>query len=310
MNQQQLESVLGALPGGRRTLFPYFKDRYALVLLSYAVGAGKTIRAVKESAFGGLLDKPLLKAATGNLPDGRLTAERLACIWPCQPEYYRLTLGTWGPDKGYWNQAWYQVSRPGKNLVVQLNFSAKHNRPFLDLIRPEGHHPFAWHGHPIATNGEHTMAWARLDIEPEAGEALIEEVQTDWIRAARLAQRVLADLRRRPVGRGGGGLDDLQQYVEEVLEPHIRMWDEAVLTAALWFLREKLGIRRIYYHTYEGGRRLKGMPNEKPPRSIYSKLPRRFCFRETEAVPSFLLRHRRVRKQRDRGGLRFFVFEC
>ncbi|MEM6335100.1 MAG: hypothetical protein AAF752_00940, partial [Bacteroidota bacterium] len=62
---------------------------------------------------------------------------------------------------------------------------------------------------------------------------------------------------------------------------------------------------RIYFHTDAGGRQLKPMAN--PPRSLYSRLPRRFCFTETETAPTFLrsTRHRRLR-QRLRGA-RFFV---
>ena len=74
---------------------------------------------------------------------------------------------------------------------------------------------------------------------------------------------------------------------------------EAMLAAAIWFLRAGLGIHRVYMHTYEMGWRMKDMWwGGKGPRSIYSRLPRRFCFRETRHAPWFLRcdKSRRIRR--------------
>ena len=101
----------------------------------------------------------------------------------------------------------------------------------------------------------------------------------------------------------------LFRYVDEVLQPHIAVWDEAMLTATLRFLREDLGIRRIFYHTFDGGNRIKALRSGMPPRSLYTRLPRRFCFRKTAEVPSFLMAQRRVRKEVQKGGVRFFLLE-
>ena len=51
MDQADIDEIIACLPTGR-TLFPYFKDRYTLMLLSYFVGAGKPMRAIKQSPFG------------------------------------------------------------------------------------------------------------------------------------------------------------------------------------------------------------------------------------------------------------------
>lgn len=315
MEQAHIDEIIGCLPKGR-TLFPYFKDRYALLLLSYFVDGGKPMRAIKQSRFRGLLDKPLLKNTTRTLPGARLTPDVLGAVWPETHEVYRLTLGTWGPWSN-WKQDWYQTSRPGKNLVLQLNFSSKHNRAYRWLIQPNHVHPFEWRGHPVSRTAL-TLAWARLDVDLDAGVALIEEIQNDWIREALWYKRLLEPrsgaserLRRRVLVRCFGEADAarLHIYVEHVLRPHVRLWDEAMLAATLWFLRDELGIRRIFFHTFDAGLRLKGMRHDRPPRSLYSRLPRRFCFEETDDVPAFLMAHRRVRKEVRKGGIRFYVLD-
>jgi hypothetical protein len=55
------------------------------------------------------------------------------------------------------------------------------------------------HGHPIAPKPKHTMAWVRIDIAPDLSHALIEEIQTDWLRQARYQNtwRTRRDLRSR-----------------------------------------------------------------------------------------------------------------
>ena len=58
-----------------------------------------------------------------------------------------------------------------------------------------------------------------------------------------------------------------------------------MLCAALRFIVHGLGLRTIYYHSPVSGTRLKRMKDA--PVSIYTALPRRFCFERTTAVPSF-----------------------
>ena len=292
MEQHEINQIVAELPKGR-TLFPYFKDQYALRLLSTFVGESTDVRTIKRSRFAGLLDKPILKNFLAQHGHDTITQDDLACIWPCEPEYYRLSLGIWG-DSGYWGQYWQQTSRPGKNLVLQLNFPNKHNVVYQrEIFQRQKQHPFRWSSHPVHRGDEYTLAWARLDIDPVHGIALIEEIQTDWIRSAKVRSRTQPDVRR---------------YIEQALQTHLGMWDEAMLSATLWFLRRELGITQVYYHTVESGLRLKGFgPDEsQPPRSLYSKLPRRFCFTKTPNLPDFLLRHRRVRREVRKGELRMY----
>ena len=70
-----------------------------------------------------------------------------------------------------------------------------------------------------------------------------------------------------------------------------------MLAATLWFLYVELGIQRIYYHAYESGCVLKHINSTKPPRSLYTELPRKFCFEKTTQAPEFLLQDKRFYKR-------------
>ena len=264
MQAEEIEAIKAGVPPFRRTLH-YFKDRFALMLLSYAVGRGKAIRRLKQTPFAGLLRKPIVRRVCAGLGGGRLTTHALASVWPDGAATFGLSIGAWGTD-GRW-EPWLQTSRPGFNLVLHLNLTG----PRCGECRRAFDVSDQWNSHPW-TAGSFTLAWARMDIDRRTGEALIEEIQTDW-------------------------KDDMEHAT---LAPYARLWDEAMLTAAIRLLRDDLGVRRIYYHTFGGGVRLKrfGKDTWLPPRSLYTTLPRRFCFELTDQAPRFLQHsdNRRVRK--------------
>lgn len=303
MEKDKIQEIIECLPKGR-TKFYYFRDRYALMLLSYAVGQGKAIREMKTGPYQMLISKPLVRDVIKNCGSGQLSSKDLDSVWPAQYNCYLLTLGVWGDDdRG--SRFYNQTSRPGLNLVLQLNFSMEHNRSYENLLKPGDREPFKTHSHPIAGQGHHTLSWARIDLDIETGEALIEEIQTDWIRYALDSKKDLKRaLRCSCLGRRcmpayirnlGGGPKGLARYLEQTLEPHIKTWDEAMLASTIWFLKEEIGIKTIYYHTYDLGCRLKRISGDKPPRSLYTRLPDKFCFSKTSDAPSFLL-HKNNRK--------------
>ena len=276
----------------------YFKDKYALDLLSYALGPQTLkISQLKKSPWGFLLQKEILQRITATLPRQRLGREHLFCYWPQNYHRYSLSVGRWGEYSKHRNDDWYQTSRPGVNLVLQMNFGKQHNDGYYRLIRPrEDHHPFENDSHPVAQRG-HTLAWARLDIDLDTGEALIEEIQNDWLRNAKEMMRLLEQNRLRYLLYYGDTTpEQLRRYYQQEVQPHERVWDEAILAAALWFIRKELGISRIYYHTFASGNIMKQLRGSYPPRSLYTKLPRRFGFQQTDEAPQFLRQDKYLKK--------------
>lgn len=291
MERSLAEEVVASLPGSGVT-YRYFKDRYAVQLLAYAAAQGRRLPELKRGYLAPLFQKPTVRALLGARGSHDVDWSVLDSYFPSPTEDYEVTLGLWGSERDW---RWNQTSRPGFNVVVQLNFPVAHDRAYRRYVAPRERHPFARSCHPINAEGLHTLAWSRLDIDLEHREALIEEIQSDWIREAELAAgdalKTLIDGRIHPpwwLDDTGCDAHQLFRYVEFVLAPHRRLWSQAVLSASLWLLRERLNVRHVYMHTSETGRALKWMEADPPPWSLYEQVPRSFCFQRVEGFPRFL----------------------
>ena len=307
MDIKQIEDLRAMLPAGR-TLFTYAKHQYGLQLLRYAAPRPVPVSALRQTAAAPLLQKPQVRTALAQCgKEIRREFLDTQIAYLLAPEHYVLTLDVWATASGRGRAM--QTSRAGANLVLQLNFSNRHNRAFERLVKPKDGWEFNYCGHPVLcdkrASRRYTLAWARLDIDFDRGETLIEEIQTDWIRNAlslhHEIQSVMQGKMRRPDywQHDFEGKDaDIVEYCERYLAPHRERWDEAMLSATLFFLREELGITNIWIHTPGSGIFLKQIGRfSAPPVSLYSDLPKRFCFRETEALPGFLAREKKTARR-------------
>lgn len=302
MDHQTAAEVIACLPRDR-TLYYYYRDRYSIGLLRQLARADSplTVAELKKSTFAPLAQKPRVKAVLANLGNDRLNEAQLALhdYDPAQTPFV-LTLGTWGSEHARrWR--WKQVSRRGYNLVLQLNFCQQHDHQFHRLGAERD--LFCFGGHPVSPR-RNTLAWARIDFDLQSGAALIEEIQSDWIREVDwLAERAAIKLARVRDPQQETGVYRLKcplrvtlDYCRFVLEHYQSIWAEAMLWAAIHFLRDEIGLRHIYYHTVESGRLLKHIDGTLPPQSLYTDLPRRFCFNKTTELPEFIVKERRVDK--------------
>ncbi len=292
MKQEEAEELLSLLPGGR-TLFTYGKDRYAISLLRMGMERA-CHEELKKTSLGRLFEKPQLKAWLGSLGKKAITPGDLDMLWPQETETYRLTAGLF--------EGWTQTTRKGDdgwNIVLQLNLNGS-DAEWMERIQPDrGNDPFERTYHPIHEGRHRTLAWARIDLDWETGEALIEEIQNDRLREVRLDVDRILSQKLTTVRIWGVEMDAnlILRYWNERLRLSRQFWDEAMLCAAIRFIVEELGIRRIWYHSPVSGARLKNV--EDAPVSLYTDLPRRFCFEKTAEVPRFV---RRI-KRRHRPGL-------
>lgn len=168
--------------------------------------------------------------------------------------------------------------------------------------------------HPVSRS-RNTLAWARIDLDWASDCALIEEIQSDWIRsvawlAGRVERKLLAGRPATELIRyrcWDFPLAVAQAYCAYVQERYASIWAEAMLWASIQFIREELGVSQVFYHSEQGGRLLKGIRWSAPPRSLYTDLPRRFCFAPTCEVPPFLAEDKEVRQVlRQNPGIEFF----
>jgi hypothetical protein len=307
MDKKDIQELL-ALLSKERTLYRYCRDYYAVQLLEFASKRHGSIKALKGSKFSKLLNKPSIIALLDSCGNGRLSAQHLISYWKEPGTTYLLTAGSWESP----SDRFAQTSRPGVNLVLRLNFNHQHDRLLRESIRPYEDGVFNYWEHPVLRRGDRhyyreTLAWSRLDIDLDMGEVLIEEIQSDWVRD-------VAWLRKR-LDRYGSEervmdycafkttVKQARRYLSFV-EPLLKEWSQAMLAATLYFIESELGLKKIWYHTWEVGNRLKRIDGRHlPPRSLYTTLPKQFCFEQTDQLPG-LLNDRRTVKRLRRGNIK------
>lgn len=314
MDRQLVEEIIACL-SGQRNLYYYYRDRYSLGLLRHMsryASKGLNVAALKNSDYAPLLQKPRIKTILATLGKNQPTEEYWSGYdYDQKQEMFVLTLGLWGGEKRK-EWSWKQTSRFGYNLVLQMNFSSEHDAQYAKLQTEEN--PFAMYCHPTSKK-RNTMAWARIDLDLQSNSALIEEIQNDWLREVNDFEKGVA--RRLKAGSAPEGdaqiwnvncsLKTAQQYCRFVRERYSPIWDEAMLWATISFLREEIGIRHIFYHSAESGKILKRIKYGQPPRSLYTDLPRRFCFVPTREVPEFLQKDKLLQKTlKSHPALKFF----
>jgi hypothetical protein len=289
MTSAELEGII-SLFGQDMPHYHYFRDKYALLLAAWSVGEGSKVADMKRSRIAGLLQKDVLKqhcARHAILTEANLLAETGPVGWS-----FRQSLGAWGWEDGWWGQ----VSRKGKSLVLRLDFQKDHDKTVGKLGLETAIERLEGRNH-MHFEESYNLAWARIDLDWETGEVLIEEIQNDWLRNA-------YSLFSGQTARGGGRFYNwhaskgtsrngwkFEEYYETVVQPLEKVWSEAMLSATLEFVRNTLGLRLVYMHTDECGARLKDIWFEsRPPKSIYQDLPKRFCFEQVNYAPTFLSR--------------------
>ncbi|MCP3669362.1 MAG: hypothetical protein GY814_02780 [Gammaproteobacteria bacterium] len=288
MDKKLLDEIIACLPKDR-TLFRYARNDYALMLLSRYVGKGMKLTDIRRSPFGRLLEKPAIRSLIAEMGSGRVSGDLFDYVYVKERQDFLLTIGRWNEERSRHNQ----TTRNNANLVLQVNFNCGHDQAFEKCVAEEDRWYFESCGHPIFQRGarryfRYTLAWIRLDIDFDHDEVLIEEIQTDWLRDAKA---FLSWLEHKAKRAGKQDKDaavrarKAQEYVKKILAAYFPMWDEAALAAALKFIADELGIGTVYYHSFETGNVLKGMRYSQPPRSLYTDLPRKFCFELTDEVP-------------------------
>lgn len=299
MKTKILDEVIACLADQKRH-YRYFKGAYAARILELVVPEQISIRELKSSRFGCLLNQAMIKDYVAQCGNGILYRDELASLWqePSQP--FLLSISRWGKDDC---RSWNQTSRYGENLVLQLNMPLEHQRQYQRWIDPSGLDTLngIWTDHPVQKpednpNFRETLAWSRIDFDFDEGEALIEEVQSDGVR----------DVLRWEKRYKKCGCTQCKARLNYVqwFKAYSQIWSEAMLMASIEFIVNELGLTRLFLHTAQSGWKVKNMDRDwLPPRSLYSDLPKKFAFKRTYAAPEFLLKERcyqrLIRKQPD-----------
>lgn len=292
MTPETIALVRGVLP--EHEPFHYYPDRESAWLLAQLMPEAASVRDLRVAPFAKLLDRPSIKplvAQSGGVLQRSDVLALARCDWskPAVAEVaygpaartFERSLTDWGTDVD--DYGWGQISRPGGNLVVQVNFPAEHQALFYQHMPHDRRKDLEMPMHPIRENRTPTMAWVRVDLCLETGVALVEEVQSDWFRE--LSWLIGQAERNKARSRD---LRNYQAYQKAVLARFGKDWAKATLLAALVLLREELGLREVYMHQAWSGPKLKRIAGTAPPKSLYTALPSWFCFEPTQEAPAFL----------------------
>ena len=307
MKQKEIDFLMHCLMG--EWTYAYRKDKYALHILNYMFPGQHRVSEVKSSRYKGLLNKSLVSELLAQSGDGLVNFNPEHAFDP-NDKYFRISLGTWGEVQRWKKGNYHQVTRPELNLTLLVNFDKDHDLIFFQGMGKENVDMFGMAFHPNSPK-HNTLGWARLDISLETNEVLIEEVQNDWLRDVKYYQRQLklADKQDQKYW-----LHDYEAWWSKYTEfvwVYMKMWDELILSATLWFIRDELGIENVWYHSFDSSNYYKQVSRySQPPRSVYTALPRKFGFEETLEVPRMIRECRSIRKLVRRGqGKKFYKME-
>lgn len=294
MNSKTIEDLLHIYD--EPMSYYYFKDRHVIDKILRLGTDQIEVPRLKKSKYAQWLNKPIL-AELIRKNHGSLSRNDLESLLPKGTNYFNITFSKWGEEaRRYKKDKWYQISRAGYGLVLQLNFSMSHNHQFFKLLKPNdwGKEAFACTSHPIAENRFITMAWSRLDIDFETGELLIEELQNDWLRNLERTYKRISSCTEE--GRShelywSGFSCSFSQFKTyfNLMKSYREIWSEALLHASVQFATKELGMDTVWMHTYESGNMFKELPNSSlPPKSLYTQLPKKYGFEKTAEAPLFL----------------------
>lgn len=293
MKKQQLDELQYCLSDEKKN-YTYFKDKYCMFLLQHFITKSISVNALKNSSYAQFCNKPKVKQWLSTCGTKVIEPEMIMGLWQQELFHFTMTLGQWGGDR----PSWQQTCRKGYNLVLQLNFSKSHDRSYEKVVM-DNHSPFTAWGHPVSSS-RNTLAWSRLDFSEDFSEVLIEEVQNDWLRKAEnLLNLARRDTSVKHFERRGikANFDILQNYFDDYLKPLKVIWDEAILCATLEFLAHDIGVKHVYFYEHETGAHLKSLKSYKPPRSLYTKLPKKFGFKQVGNAPNFISEDRFSQKK-------------
>jgi hypothetical protein len=299
MEYSQLNNILDKLPK-EKTLFYYQKDEFALFLLQRAFLKETSTNELKKSIFSNLLNKDIVRKRLASMNNKKIKKNDFNININHKHHCYILSCGSWGSDN-WWERDYYQTSRSGYNIVLRLNFSNQHDSVFNALLSHANRAIFECQSHPIDQK-RITLAWSRIDLDLDKGEALIEEIQNDWLRLLNeqiklFLERILLNHELDNIDQcktlfGDQGL--VKHYICNIIKVQSKIWSEAMMTATILFLYREFNIKKIFYHSNESADAYKYYGDSKPPKSIYSSLPKKFCFSLTQKRPDFLSYENRI----------------
>ncbi len=322
MNNAEITEILDIIQDDKRCYYHY-EHGYVHLLVSrwreqfntspFHQQRGKlaTVADFRASKYGRWQHLPLIKQWLASHGGRNVVLKPLPHIGlvdtKTNPMGYAITFDKWGSEdrSDIW---WNQTSRVGYNLVVQLNLPLEVLRTYERMKIDSPAENCQMSCHP-SHEKRLTLAWARLDIDLENNQVLIEEIQSDWIGELKWSlerakksycnqcHRYNCD-KHQGIFHYYGSPIRTQHYIDTMqtyYSQYKSTWAMMILTTTLEFIwRELDSDMQVFYHQYDYGCQLKSCT---PPRSLYSSVPEKLGFKLSQLMPEFLQQDKAFRKK-------------
>ena len=140
---------------------------------------------------------------------------------------------------------------------------------------------FSGSGHP---NRKDQLGWVRFDVSLDKEEVLVDEIQSDISGRLRNIKEHPNHHSMRVEDEDGGRREATEEEIREMAKKLDHMMDDFpdIAMNVITQFAQKNEIKKIIWHTFAGGTTLKG---NRPPKSLYEKLPKNHYFEVTEDRP-------------------------
>lgn len=257
------------------------KDRYLNQLYKLLPISIKELKSKNPSIAAGLQDlisfskgKPLTKEIVGEYRQS------------LNPEDFNVKYSVWdGVQRAVESVGHSLADQPQLTMNIiaggELLTKLKANPALYDLfdkvntLSQNSNHPYA----------PDQIGWARIELDPKGGYLLVDEIQSDHMNAASTLKHSPDKYEIRKIRTG---LQDKYKLTEEqldaLLSEYITLLKDFpnIAIQAINIFARKNNFKKIFWHTFEGGKKLK---NNEPPRSLYDKIPKENFFLPTQEKP-------------------------
>lgn len=179
--------------------------------------------------------------------------------------------------------------RPGYRDVSQVVFHIIAGDKHVKEMKEQGiyemfadiNKSFSGSGHP---NRKDQLGWVRFDVSLDKEEVLVDEIQSDISGRLRNIKEHPNHHSMRVEDEDGGRREATEEEIREMAKKLDHMMDDFpdIAMNVITQFAQKNEIKKIIWHTFAGGTTLKG---NRPPKSLYEKLPKNHYFEVTEDRP-------------------------
>jgi hypothetical protein len=252
------------------------KDRLLSQLIKYLPISVKDLKSKHPDLANGLQD--LISFAKGKTLTKNIVSDYRNMM---EPEFFQVSYSRWNnpvqrsrQNINYPQMVMHIIASPEMLSKLQTN-------TFIFDLFTKINEISKMSGHPMVKN---QIGWARLEPDLDGYYILVDEIQSDHANAIhKLKTERNADMQRIKDGlQKKYDLND--QDFNKMLDEYSKLLKDFpnIANQAILGFAKRNGFKKIYWHTYEGSKKLK---YHDPPKSLYDKVPKENFFLPSTEKP-------------------------